>query len=67
MEKMKNDENFKEYAQRWRNIASQVQPPMMQSEMCSYFVRSLPNSYYEIMLGTHIKEFEDLFKVGERV
>ena len=30
---MRDNESFKEYAQRWRDLAAQVVPPMMENEM----------------------------------
>jgi len=36
--KKKGSETFKEYAQRWRLIASQVQPPLIRIEVCFYFI-----------------------------
>jgi len=35
-------ESFKEYAQRWRDLAAQVAPPMMEREMITMMVDSLP-------------------------
>ena len=65
--KKKVNETFKEYAQRWRSTAAEVQPPLMESEFCSYFIRTLSDPYYKIMLGTHVNDFADLIVVGERI
>ena len=32
----KNGESFRENAQRWRELATQVQPPMMENEMTKW-------------------------------
>ena len=47
----KEHELFKEYAQRWRDLAAQVAPPMMEREMIIMIVDTLPVFYYEKMLG----------------
>ncbi|WRX11766.1 Retrotransposon gag domain - like 10 [Theobroma cacao] len=40
MEK-KQSESFKEYAQRWRDIAAQVQPPLTDKEITVLFINTL--------------------------
>ena len=45
--KKRGDESFKEYAQRWRDLAAQVAPPMMEREMVIVMVDTLPVFYYE--------------------
>ena len=65
--KKNHSESFKEYAQRWRVVAAQVIPPMLESEMCSYFIRTLEGPFFETMLGTLVKEFIDLIEIGERI
>ena len=42
----KEHESFKEYAQRWRDMAAQVVPPMMEKEMITMIVDTLPVFYY---------------------
>lgn len=43
-------ESFKEYAQRWRDKAAQVQPPLSEKEMISTFLKTLRPPYYDRML-----------------
>ena len=43
----KGNESFKEYAQRWRDLVAQVAPPMMEKEMITIIVDTLPVFYYE--------------------
>ena len=45
-------ESFKEYAQRWRDLAAQVMPPMMEKEMITMIVDTLPVFYYKKWWGT---------------
>jgi len=51
MEK-KIGESFHKYAQRWRELAAQVQPPMMENEMIKWFIDNLKPPYYEKMIST---------------
>ena len=48
----KNGESFREYAQRWRELATQVQPPMMENEMIKWFIDNLKPPYYKKMIST---------------
>ncbi|XP_022720743.1 uncharacterized protein LOC111278336 [Durio zibethinus] len=41
------NESYKEYAVRWKNMASQVQPPLTNRELNSLFVDTLPSPYYD--------------------
>jgi len=60
-------ESFKEYALRWRDLATQVVPPMMEREMITMIVDTLPVFYYESMVGYMPSSFADLLFVGERI
>jgi len=44
-------ESFKEYTQRWRDLAAQVVPPMMEKETIIVMVDTLSVFYYEKMVG----------------
>ncbi|XP_058782811.1 uncharacterized protein LOC131657417 [Vicia villosa] len=39
-------ESFKEYAQKWRELAARVQPPMTEHEMIDMFTSNLSGHYY---------------------
>ena len=47
----KEIESFKEYAHRWRDLALQVQPHLMEKETTFIFVNTLPEPYYDKMIG----------------
>jgi len=47
----KGHRSFKEYAQRWKDLAAQVVPPMMEREMIIVMVDTLSLFYYEKMVG----------------
>ncbi|KAA0061974.1 Gag-pro-like protein [Cucumis melo var. makuwa] len=57
MEK-KRSESFKEYAQRWRDMAAEVQPPLTDKEITSMFMNTLRAPFYERMIGTISKKKE---------
>lgn len=40
------NDSFKEYAQKWRELAARVQPPMMEREMIEMFTSTLSGHYY---------------------
>jgi len=60
-------ESFKEYTQRWRDLAAQVAPPMMEKEMITIIVDTLPVFYYEKMVGYTPSSFADLVFASERI
>ena len=59
--------SFKEYAQRWRDLAAQVVPPMMEKEMITIIVDTLPVFYYEKMVGYAPSSFADLVFADKRI
>ena len=63
----KSGEAFKQYAQRWRTLAAQVQPPLTLAEMCSYFLGTLGAPYVGAMAGAAYRDFADLIAAGERI
>ncbi|XP_045822052.1 uncharacterized protein LOC123914933 [Trifolium pratense] len=63
----RSNEAFKEYAQRWRELAAQVQPPLMDRELVDTFMSTLQGPYYEKMIGSISSNFADLVIIGERV
>jgi len=60
-------ESIKEYAQRWRDLAAQVIPPMTEREMITIMVDTLPTFYYEKLIGYMLANFADLVFTGERI
>jgi hypothetical protein len=42
----KHKETFKEYAQRWRELAAQISPPLEEKEMMKTFLKTLSSFYY---------------------
>ncbi|KAA0046903.1 Gag-pro-like protein [Cucumis melo var. makuwa] len=66
MEK-KSSESFKEYAQRWRDMVVEVQPPLTDKEMTSMFMNTLRAPFYERMIGNASTNFSDIIVIGERI
>ena len=60
-------ESFKEYAQRWRDLAAQVAPSMVEREMVTMMVDTLPIFYYEKLVGYMPSSFADLVFARERI
>ncbi|XP_014524575.1 uncharacterized protein LOC106780783 [Vigna radiata var. radiata] len=63
----KEEESFKEYAQRWRELATQVEPPLYDKEMVAMFVSTLQPPFYEHMIGNVTSNFVDIIIIGERI
>ena len=63
----KEHESFKEYAQMSRDLTAQVAPSMMEREMITMIVDTLPMFYYEKMVGYMPSSIADLVFVGERI
>ncbi|KAK8547437.1 hypothetical protein V6N12_031574 [Hibiscus sabdariffa] len=62
----KDKESFREYAQRWRDIAAQVQPPLLEKETTTLFINSLESTpmYYARLVGSTTRDFVDLVTAG---
>ena len=65
--KKRPEENYKEYAVRWKNVASMVRPPLTSREENSMFVDILPSSYYDMLVVNAFVEFEDLMYYVGRI
>jgi len=65
--KKADSKTFREYAQRWREKASQVQPPLSEKEIVRVFVKTLDGAYFEKLLGCVTNRFSDMFIAGEQV
>ena len=63
----REQESIKEYAQRWRDLAAQVIPPMTEREMITIMVDTLPTFYYEKLIGYMPANFANLVFAGERI
>ncbi|KAK5794845.1 hypothetical protein PVK06_036095 [Gossypium arboreum] len=66
MEKKLN-ESFRQYAQRWREVAIQVQPPLLEKETTMLFINTLNAPFINHMLGSATKSFSDIVMTGEMI
>ncbi|WRX29828.1 Retrotransposon gag domain - like 10 [Theobroma cacao] len=66
MEK-RDTESFKEYTQRWRDIAAQVQPPLTEKETIMFFIGTLPPPYYDRLIENATRNFTDIVISGEMI
>ncbi|KAL4378275.1 hypothetical protein GQ457_02G027700 [Hibiscus cannabinus] len=65
----KDKESFHEYAQRWRDVAAQVQPPLLEKETTTLFINSLESTpmYYARIVGSTTKDFANLVSASEAI
>lgn len=61
------NESFKEYAQKWRELVVRVQPPMMERELVDMFMGTLQGMYYDRMVGSTSTGFSELVMARERI
>jgi hypothetical protein len=63
----KDKETFKEYAQRWRELAAQITPPLEEKEMTKIFLKTLSSFYYERMIASAPSDFTEMVNMGMRL
>ncbi|KAL4323422.1 hypothetical protein GQ457_11G023280 [Hibiscus cannabinus] len=63
----KTNESFHQYAQRWRDVAAQVEPPLLENEITLLFVNTLKDDFYDRMLDHATKPFADMVMTGELI
>ena len=66
MEK-KASETFREYAHKWRDLATQVQPPMTDKELNKMFLNTLKAPYYDRMIGNSNKDFSGVVSAKKMI
>jgi len=62
-----NKESVREYAQRWRESAAQVNPPLLEREMTGLFSNTFKAPYFEYLVGSAAQIFSDLVVIAERI
>ncbi|XP_050881572.1 uncharacterized protein LOC127085048 isoform X3 [Lathyrus oleraceus] len=62
----KDKESFKEYAQRWRELAARVQPPMLERELTDMFIGTLQGVFMDRLGSCPFSSFSDVVVCGER-
>jgi len=62
-----DNESFKAYAQRWRDVTAQVRPPLEEKELTEIFLGTLDQFYYEHMFASASDNFAKMMTVGMRI
>ncbi|KAK2403174.1 hypothetical protein QL285_052635 [Trifolium repens] len=60
-------ESFKEYAQRWRELAAQIRPPLEEKELTKLFLNTLSPFYYKKMVASAPNNFTEMVAMGLRL
>ncbi|KAM3281285.1 hypothetical protein P3S67_028306 [Capsicum chacoense] len=63
----KPSELFQEYAWCWRTEAARIQPPLDESELFKYFIRSQEGVYFDKMMAMMVQKFAELVKMGDLI
>ncbi|XP_040940723.1 uncharacterized protein [Gossypium hirsutum] len=66
MEK-KSNESFRQYVQRWREVAIQVLLPLLEKETTMLFINTLKAPFITHMLGSATKSFSNIVMTGEMI
>ena len=64
---MGSNEGFKEYAQKWRDLAGRVQPPLFERELMDMFMGTLTEPFFNHLIGSSSSGFTELILNGEHV
>ena len=60
-------EGFKDYAQKWRDLAGRVQRPLSDRELVDMFLGTLSGPFFNHLIGSSSSGFTELILIGERV
>ncbi|XP_052877294.1 uncharacterized protein LOC128283923 [Gossypium arboreum] len=63
----KPNENFRQYAQIWREVVMQVQLPLLEKEITMLFNNTLKAPFITHMIGSTTKSFADIVMAGEMI
>ena len=58
---------FKDYTQKWRDLAGRVQPPLSDRELVDMFLGTLSGMFFNHLIGSSSAGFTELILTGERV
>ena len=64
---MASNEGFKDYAQKWRDLAGRVQPPLYERELVDMFLGTLSGPFFNHLIGSSSAGFTELILTEERV
>ncbi|XVF44407.1 hypothetical protein PTKIN_Ptkin02bG0117900 [Pterospermum kingtungense] len=61
----RNNETFKEYIRRWREVAARVKPALESGKFSSFFICTLQSPYYDKLLMLSGDKFANVVRKGE--
>src|ERR1051325_5826630 len=64
---MGRDEKFKEYAQKWRDLAGRVQPPLSSRELVDMFMGTRIDPFFNHLIENSSAGFTELILTGEQI
>ena len=64
---MGTGEGFKDYAQKWRDLAGRVQPPLADRELVDMFLGTLSGPFFNHLIRSFSSGFTELIMTGERI
>ena len=64
---MGSNEGFKEYAQKWRDLAGRVHPPLTDRELIDIFIETLIGPFFNHLIKISSVGLTELILTGERV
>jgi hypothetical protein len=62
-----NKESIREYARRWSEAATQVNPPILEKEMISLFSNTFKALYFEYLVRSFAQHFTNLVVIAESI
>ena len=60
-------EGLKDYAQKWRDLAGRVQPPLADRELANMFLGTLFGPYFNHLIGSSSSGFTELIMTGREL
>ncbi|KAK9016080.1 hypothetical protein V6N11_007163 [Hibiscus sabdariffa] len=63
----KASESLRQYAQRWRDVAAQIQPPISEHEITPMFVNTLKGALFDRLINNTTQNFADMVRTGESI
>ena len=64
---MVSSEGFKDYAQKWRDLAGRFHPPLSERELVDMFLGTLSGPFFNHLIGISSAGFTELILTRERV
>ena len=62
-----SNEGFKDYAQKWRDLAGRVQPPLSERELVDMFLGTLSGPFFNHLIESSFAGFTKQILTGERI